>query len=420
MNSADKQLYKYLLRYGAIFGLSLCLIVIINYSVDPYGLFDTKRINGYNELKPAASPRVRVTKPYQVNRINPRTIIAGNSRPEIGIDPTVSCWPDESKPVFNLGIPGAEVYMATRYIQHAIVNNDVKRIYWGLDFMDFLNDGSVNNRVVWPPEPLAFEDRLAVTVHGDTNSKYYMRKIQDYVNASLSLDALGDSAQTLFRQANKNTPTLRRDGFRPRRDFFDIMALEGQGLIFKQVNLATAEVFFRPDQDIITDDEFKSIQFESVRQLLMFAKDRNVDIVLFINPYHADYLSIIQIAGLWDKFADWKRLLANIADEFDFPLWDFSGYNQFSNPPPPVIGDNKTILEWFWEPAHYRSEYGNLMLSQMLNRPCGDQTASANGRLLNKDNVNDHLRSSDERMVRYNAEHTVAVNRLKKFLGLER
>jgi hypothetical protein len=135
----DAKLHKrFLLAMGATF-LLLCLCAAgFNYLVDPYGLFGSRRVTGFNELKPTASERVRVTKPYMATRAKPKVVIGGNSRPEIGLNPKSACWKDVDQPVFNTAIPGADVFMQVRYVQHAVKSGKARRILFGVDFLDFL------------------------------------------------------------------------------------------------------------------------------------------------------------------------------------------------------------------------------------------------------------------------------------------
>ena len=106
----------------------------------------------------------------------------------------------------------------------------------------------------------------------------------------------------------------------PAREHLDIMALKGQGLIFKQKNISLTNTFNRLGNAIFLTEEENSLQYESMRQILQMAQIKNLNIVLFINPYHSDYLTIIRLAGMWDQFLLWKRQLTRLADEFNTPL----------------------------------------------------------------------------------------------------
>ena len=78
-------------RYVTMFLLAACMAALgtaaVNYLVDPYGLFGVKQIEGFNARKPASAERVRVIKSYLAEQTRPRTVIGGNSRPEMGLDP---------------------------------------------------------------------------------------------------------------------------------------------------------------------------------------------------------------------------------------------------------------------------------------------------------------------------------------------
>ena len=95
------QPYRWYLQLWLVVVLAfLFAMATLNYLVDPYGMFDTDRVNGLNVSKPAANTHVRLAKPYQVTGFAPRAIIGGNSRPEMGLNPENVCWPEDIRPVF--------------------------------------------------------------------------------------------------------------------------------------------------------------------------------------------------------------------------------------------------------------------------------------------------------------------------------
>jgi len=152
---------RFIQAFTATFLLACFLGAGFNYLVDPYSLFGTRRLPGFNELKPTASERVRVTKPYMAARVKPKVVIGGNSRPEIGLNPQSVCWDDADQPVFNSGIPGADVFMQVRYVQHAVESGKARRILFGVDFLDFLVDSKkATGNVDWDRLGRSFDGRL--------------------------------------------------------------------------------------------------------------------------------------------------------------------------------------------------------------------------------------------------------------------
>ena len=133
-----------------LLGSALVLLVAaFNVLVDPYALFEVWRAPGFNDDKPMAESRLRTSKPYQLMRARPMTLVAGNSRPELGIDPRSPCWDEADRPVYNAGVPGVGVYEQARLIQSVLAQGETRRVVWGLDFLDFIGSRQ-SGPLHWP------------------------------------------------------------------------------------------------------------------------------------------------------------------------------------------------------------------------------------------------------------------------------
>lgn len=368
---ADAKLHKrFLLAMGATF-LLLCLCAAsFNYLIDPYSLFGSRRVAGFNELKPTASERVRVTKPYMATRAKPRVVIGGNSRPEIGLNPKSACWDKTDQPVFNAGVPGADVFMQVRYAQHAVESGKARRILFGVDFLDFLVDSKqVAGRGDWDRLGRSFDGRLRQG-SGTSGMPASIQQAEDMLSGLFSMAALGDSIMTLAAQRDPHSATRREDGFNPAQDYIPIIRNEGQAVLFTQKNTEVRERLRPADLGVLDANGGQALPLLALRHLLQWAKSRDIEVVLFINPYHSDYLVQIETSGKWKVFEEWKRQLTAAADEYAVPLWDFNAFDPYSTETPPQPNDRQGMLEWYWEPAHYRAELGDLMLAAMLGQSC--------------------------------------------------
>jgi len=400
---------QFLLNFLAAFFVSASAVAGFNYLVDPYGLFSSPRVQGFNVKKPKAGDRSRVVKPYQVLRVQPRTLVAGNSRPEMGIDPQSACWEPAQRPVYNLGTPGAGMYMQVRGIQHALSSGNVQILLISLDFLDFLvSDSGPEDISTWPRHTQDFEMRLAVDRHGNANPAYPIRRIGDYLIGLFSLNGLIDSVMTWDAQHNANSSTLRADGFNPARDYIDIIRFEGQHVLFSQKNAQVAASLSKPGEAIFQGTTQWSTAFESLRRLLRSAIAAGVQVTLFINPYHVDYLAAIDSSGRWDEFEQWKLTLLKLAEEVGgIPLWDFSQVNTFTTEAPPAKGNTGDTLRWFWEPAHYRAELGDMMMARMFGKDCSVYHPIKDmGVRLTPENVQTHLIQVRQAFVRFRASRT--------------
>lgn len=360
----------YLRVFGATFLLACIGGAAINYLVDPYALFGTRRIAGFNELKPAAPDRVRVIKPYMAARAAARVVIGGNSRPEMGLDPQSECWAATERPVFNAGVPGADVFMQTRYAQHAVESGHARRVLFGVDFLDFMVDASrPTGAIDWDRLGERFDGRLRTSAA--QGAAVSLRQGVDVLGGLFSLVALGDSFRTVATQGERAVATRRDDGFNPGMDYLPIIRAEGQSVLFTQKNRELSGRLGHAHLGVLDVNGLPTVSLEALRRFLAWARARDLEVVLFINPYHSDYLVQIQMAGRWPLLEAWKRELTAVAGEYGVPLWDFNGFDPHSTEDPPRPGDKRSVLRWFWEPAHYRRELGDRMLASMFGRPCG-------------------------------------------------
>ena len=351
-----------------IFIICMLLVALINIFVDPYNLWGTQRIESISQLKPASVTRSRLVKPHQLSRFNANTLILGNSRPEMGLNPDSTCWPDNFKPIYNQAIPGVHLYQQFRLLQHAIHFKKPKNIIIAVDFNDFISDKPIHE-IIWPPKHDI--TALSVYLNGDNNQQYPLSVLLDHLKVTFSLSALSDSFFTIMSQHDKFSSNLTPAGFNTAYDYNKIIATEGQSVLFLQKNREMLKRMNRPMY--LMNDQAWSQSFETYEQLLNFAKQKKINVTVFINAYHSDYLEVIKQTGLWNLFLQWKAKIAKITLDFnDVSLWDFALVNQYTIESPPKNGIKNSKIEWFWEPAHYNKNYGNLMLSQMYKTTCSN------------------------------------------------
>ena len=98
-------LNRYLSIWFAATAMLVCAVAAINLVVDPYGLFRLVDRPGFNSIKPTAAGHGAMSKAYQLLRVQPKALILGNSRAEVGLDPNHPGWPTEARPVYNDALP---------------------------------------------------------------------------------------------------------------------------------------------------------------------------------------------------------------------------------------------------------------------------------------------------------------------------
>jgi hypothetical protein len=347
--------------------------------VDPYRYYGTAPVSGWTALKPRVYQEAQIAKTSQLARIAPRTLLLGNSRVEVGLDPESRYWPAGAAPVFNAAEAGRSLFTAQLMLREAIAVSQPKLVVVGLDFQDFQQRATPPTED--PPRD-SEEDRLHVDRDGNPNPRRLSQVWRDRVATTLSLDALSDSLATLVDQNASTSVTMTPSGFNPLNDYRLFVARSGYGASFAQKN-ADYERSCRtaPRPDFRDPDQIASFRY--LQQIIAIAAEHHIDVVLFIHPYHSDYLEMLHRLGLWDAFEDWKRAVVRVAyanPGAPVRLYDFADYNEVTTEPVPAQGDVRTAMQWYWEAGHYKSTLGDKVLATMFG-------GAGFGRLLTPDDV---------------------------------
>jgi hypothetical protein len=355
---------RYLAWYAIAALLLSGLVILVGVFADPYRVFGTPTFAGVNEIKPRIYQESRLAKVYQLVRVEPRTLVLGNSRAEIGFDPASPAWPDAARPVFNAAQAGSGIDTAIARLRCASATHRPELVILGLDVQDFLTPPSRAK----PGTPGAAPDRSdGLTRCGlDTVHRWKAR-----ARSTLTISALSDSLATLAGQDPDTGVTMEPNGFNPLRDYRVHVRRIGHFGLFAQKNEVNDRAYARrPKPNFDNPDSNEAMR--ELRQFLKLGADNQIKLVLFIHPYHADFLHMLDRLGFWPAFESWKRKLVELASaesgRYATPIRiiDFSGYSQYATEPVPPEGDTRTEMRWYWEPGHYKSSLGNLMLAQIF------------------------------------------------------
>ena len=94
-------------RYISVFFTTFFAFAVMtatfNWLVDPYLVFGTMRIDGFNQIKSEINNFVRTAKAFEPFRFGGDALIAGNSRVEMGLYPEHACFKK-----LGLNVPSGE------------------------------------------------------------------------------------------------------------------------------------------------------------------------------------------------------------------------------------------------------------------------------------------------------------------------
>lgn len=350
---------------AALTVLVLALVTIVfTVVVDPYRMFDTAAVAGWNEMKPRVYLHANLAKTYQLERIAPKTLLLGNSRVEVGFDPESNAWPEDARPVFNGGQAGTDLFTSWALLRDAVAVKPPRTIIVGLDIIDFLQPNK--DRPAGFPENIA--DRLLVDDEGRANPQRAAQRRKDLLATTLTIDALIDSFATVLNQEPSSNATMTPYGFNPLQETNVYLRRSGQHDHFAEKTRTYEKQFaqFKPR-------EFSSLDaanFTALDAILDIARDKKIRVVLFIHPYHADFMDVLQKAGLTASFARWKEALAQLtaarAGRQPITLIDFSAPSDVTREAVPPPHDVHTVMQWYWESGHYKAALGDKMIPRLL------------------------------------------------------
>ncbi|WP_157465956.1 hypothetical protein [Colwellia sp. TT2012] len=403
---------KYISTYFTSFAIVLFFIATFNWFIDPFGMFWSPQIDRINQIKPEAGKRSRISKAYQVHKIKPQILIVGNSRVEMGLNPTNRLF--TGKAVYNQGMPGAGIAMQVDYAIDAINNNDtIEQLLVGVDFLDFLlSEQQVTNfkaEIHHHTQP-SYAFRLN-SVGNDFNPASFAR-LKEKMTMVFSLDAFSASIRTIFQQRSMAS-SINAHGFNNALSYVAIMDSEGIKPLFRQ-KLQEISTRLTSKSWVIKAQETTpySPAFAHLGRLINITKKNKINVIFFINPYHFSYLHTLADSGQWQNFQLWKQTLVQYLNQVygnDFNLWDFSGASNFVNEAVPLTKP-KQQMQWFWEPAHYRQELGDIMLATLLAKKNNDNIHF--GKILTIENIAGLLKTNQACL----QEHLVQWKNLQKNL----
>ncbi len=334
--------------------LPLSLITGINIFINPYNIFDSPTVSGFNQGKPPLLKNARLMKSVQITKVKPKTLLLGSSRADYGLNPN-----NENlihQPAYNAALPAATPYEMRRMLQHTLVNQpEIKTVIIGLDEFMF-NELNKDFTEV--------EEHRLEKKHID---------IKDILNTTLSYQALAASLETInySRQHPNHIPYNDRGHLNLRpvdQDSSQRMRLFRGTLRSFYTNFPV----YKMSQESLAE----------IQNIIRICQENQIDCHFFLSPPHATHLQAIYHAGQWPAYEQFKREIVKIT-----PVWDFSGFNSITTEP--LNRDIKNYID----SSHYRSEIGDMIISKMLDNPSVNYPKDF-GIWLTPDNIDEHLKNT--------------------------
>lgn len=354
-----------------------------NWLVDPYDIFDSPKIDGFNVNKPETETKQRPYKAIKLLKQKPETVFFGTSRTDRGIDPDNKIF--HQKSIFNASINGMTP-IECEYMFNAAIKNGAKRIIIGTDLVTFYAKDQVR-------------EGFDKGVFSDSGLVKYI----------LSIDALKSSVNTVA--STKPTPYSKFGFMRPEAIQFNDFDSKGVGYLEN----------FRDSEKGYLASHYKNFNktqtahWQAFERILDKAHKKGVKITLFISPSHARQWEVLAITQGWEMFEEYRRRLVATNEKIalqngkaPFALWDFAGYHELTTEAVP--DDPKAKMKWYWDSSHYKKELGDIVLDRMFDGNfSGGQNYPDFGVKLTSQNIDSHLAKLQAERERWRATHSADV-----------
>ena len=346
----------YLRQLAACVVAVVLLIVGFMVLVDPYRAFDAPAIDGFNAIKPRGSQQNTLSKSRILARWQARTVLLGNSRVEVGLDPQSTLWPAALRPVVNAAQAGTGPDAQLCRLREAIAAGKPDLVVLGIDFTDFL----AANR----PAEAAEASRDATC----DNSALLWRSL-------FSINGIIDAVLTVVEQDRLTGATVDADGFSPGRHYLTHVSRIGYAGLFQQ-KLAEDRRKLANKSAPDAARAASQARLEELRAILRLARAEGITLVLYVHPFHETYLDLLRELGLWDGFEAWKQQVQAMVEAVNraatgngtLRLIELGGSDEPTLEPVSAKGD--VHMRWYWEAGHYKSALGDRIIDAVLMAAC--------------------------------------------------
>ena len=386
--------------------LSIVLAVVFNWVIDPFQVFGNDDWVGVNHVK--SDKNKRFSKAYILGRGQFDTVLLGTSR-GLRFNPEHPAF--EGYRPYNASLDGGTIYESLRYLQHAQGVHPLRMAVVGLDYFSF--------STAFRHQSGFDESRLVLDANG--NYVPFHKRLEDYGNALISLDALKNSWRTVRRSRSdhdrkaSDVKGLNELGFGEAKQA-TLMKLGGHrqaSLIIEKYCIGKKGLWLGVGYDLYLREDygFLARSVNDFEQMLRFAHQHRIDLKLYLSPIHTRLQTATRYVGVEPAWELWKRMLVaaneDVALELGrkpFELWDFASVNAFTTEPIPR--DPEGVMQWYEETSHFRAVLADQVLNVVLSQPESDALLNQGfGTLLRAGNVDAYLVEQRIARDRWAAEH---------------
>jgi len=332
---------QWLKKTSIILLLILLTILLVNYIIDPYGIYNS---NFFKFQKITQSEKMRFIKPLIVQNIKPKSIVLGTSRAEHGYSTDHKYF---KKPTYNFGLTSASMYEATSNLKYAIKQGRLEQVLLVLDYRMF-NDK--NQKQVKD-----FEHYF----DGSRGKYYYL----------YSLDTFKDTLRTIFKTYkpfflyHKNGSIVHE---------FEMKKLKKLGSQLLSMSGYERNYYKLLKKEYIYKDTKKS-SFKDFEELLELCYKNDIELDIIFGPSHIRQWEALAYYLGEETFSNWKRDIVKEVEKVakklhkkPYKIIDFAIYHKLTSEKMP--SDKNQTMQYYYDSSHYNQKLGNLVLNSLIDK----------------------------------------------------
>ena len=335
---------------------------MINYIIDPYGLYDTKYFN-FDKIK--QSNKIRLVKAIKTNEIKPTSICLGTSRTEYGYDPTHKYFIKSS---YNLATSSSSMYENLLNFKYALKQGNLKKVLLVVDYRMFNEEKQKEVK--------------------DFESYFDDKNIYSLL---FSFDVLKDSLLTI--KGGENGSIYLDNGQREHNHNWKNILKNGGHLATMKKDEKT---YYKDYPTNYTYKDTKKKSFPDFEEIVKLCYENNIELDIIFGPSHIRQWEALNYYLGYDKWLQWKKdvvlsvnKIAKQKNKKQFRIMDFSVYHKLTAEKVPT--DKTTKMKYHWEASHYKNELGLIVLDRLM----GDSEFRDFGIELNLENIDKHLKQQE-------------------------
>lgn len=363
--------HKFLVVFLLCVGVFAGAVAIYQIRVDPFGVWGFSPLSGYNNFKSAQEKNERLFKIYQYEKAKPDVLLIGSSRLNYC---TPAKWPGVPDDlVYNMGINAVHIPEEKLFFEHALKTHRPKIVAIGIDLLQF---SSRYNHI----QKGYSEERMAAVSTSSLSAMLF--KLRETV---YNFDAIIQSKEVIDASMKNPRLTYHERGWDKMRLETPWPGRSKYRQILFRYHTKTYRLFRRSQKNYV-------LFFEMVKA----AKEKGINIVMYINPVSIDFLTCYEVNGIWSEFERMKRRLVKLG-----PVWDFN-----------YVNDITIDRENFIDPSHFKATIGEKITS-LLAKNASDRKDDF-GVLLTHENVKKTLRWQRDRYEQWMLDNPESVEMLKE------